>query len=85
MLSERRWLPTWQRVELVALCRDQGMSRRQAADYRRMSVATVQCWVDRYRQASEAERASGVWAQDRPCTPHRQPGRVSDAVHDRVY
>ena len=30
------------------------------------------------------ERASGEWAQDRPSTPHRQPGRVSEAVHDRV-
>jgi transposase InsO family protein len=25
-----------------------------------------------------------VWAEDRPSTPRRQPGRVSEAVHDRV-
>jgi transposase InsO family protein len=60
------------------------MSRREAASYRRVSVSTVQYWVARYRGASEAERESGVWAEDRPSTPHRQPGRVSDAVHDRV-
>jgi transposase InsO family protein len=60
------------------------MSRREAASYRRVSVATVQHWVDRYRAASEAERESGAWAQDRPSTPHRQPGRVSEVVHDRV-
>ena len=49
MQSKRRWLPGWQRVELVSLCLDRGMSRREAASYRRVSVATVQYWVDRYR------------------------------------
>jgi len=49
-----------------------------------VSVSTVQFWIERYRQATEAERASGAWAQDRPSTPHRQPGRMSEAVHDRV-
>src|SRR5215208_1007937 len=84
MQSKRRWLPGWQRVELVALCLNEGVSRREAASYRRVSVSTVQYWIDRYRSASAAERASGAWAQDRPSRPHRQPGRVSDAVHDRV-
>jgi transposase InsO family protein len=60
------------------------MSRREAASYRRVCVATVQYWIGRYRAASESERVSGEWAQDRPSTPHRQPGRVSEAVHDRV-
>jgi transposase InsO family protein len=84
MQDKRRWLPRWQRVELVSLCLDRGMSRREAASYRRVSVSTVQYWVDRYRHASDAERASGGWAEDRPSTPRRQPARVSDAVHDRV-
>jgi transposase InsO family protein len=84
MQNKRRWLPGWQRAELVGLCLDRGVSRREAASYRHVSVSTVQYWIDRYRQASEAERASGVWAQDRASTPHRQPMRVSDAVHDRV-
>jgi transposase len=60
------------------------MSRREAASYRHVSVSTVQYWIDRYRRASEAEREDGSWAQDRPSTPHRQPGRVSEQVHDRV-
>jgi transposase InsO family protein len=60
------------------------MSRREAASWRRVSVATVQYWIARYRAASETERASGEWAHDRPSTPHRQPGRVSEQVHDRV-
>jgi len=84
MQSKRRWLPAWQRIELVSLCLDRGMSRREAASWRRVSVATVQYWIGRYRAASAADRASGAWARDRPSTPHTQPGRVGDAVHDRV-
>jgi transposase InsO family protein len=60
------------------------MSRREAASYRRVSVSTVQYWIGRYREASAAERVSGSWAHDRPSTPHRQPGRVSEQAHDRV-
>src|SRR3954452_10509892 len=84
MQCKRRWLPSWQRVELVDWCLVEGLSRRQAAARRRVSVSTVQFWIERYRQASEPERASGVWAQDRPSTPRRQPTRVSDEVHDRI-
>jgi transposase InsO family protein len=60
------------------------MSRREAASYRRVSVATVQYWIGRYREADEADRVSGAWAEDRASTPHRQPARVSEQVHDRV-
>jgi transposase InsO family protein len=60
------------------------MSRREAASYRRVSVSTVQYWIARYRRASEADRVSGAWAQDRPSTPHRQPARMSEQVHERV-
>jgi transposase InsO family protein len=84
MQDKRRWLPRWQRVELVELCLQQGLTRRQAAAWRRVSVSTVQYWIARYRAASDADRASGTWADDRPSTPHRQPGRASDEVHDRV-
>jgi transposase InsO family protein len=84
MQCKRRWLPAWQRVELVELCLEGGMSRRDAAAFRHVSVSTVQYWVGRFGQASEAERQSGAWAQDRPSTPKRQPTRCSEAVHDRV-
>jgi transposase InsO family protein len=84
MPDKRKWLPRWQRVELVELCLQQGLTRRQAAAWRRVSVSTVQYWIDRHRAATEAERISGVWAIDRPSTPHHQPARVSDEVHDRV-
>jgi transposase InsO family protein len=84
MQDKRRWLPSWQRVELVELCFEQGFTRRQAAAWRRVSVATVQYWIERYRSAAEAERAAGTWAEDRPATPHHQPRRSSERVHDRV-
>jgi transposase InsO family protein len=84
MQDKRRWLPCWQRVELVELCLVEGLTRRQAAAWRRVSVATVQYWVERYRAAGDADRASGAWAADRPSTPHRQPARQSPEVHDRV-
>jgi transposase InsO family protein len=44
----------------------------------------VQYWIERYRCASEPERASGAWADDRPSVPRRQPARCSEEVHDRV-
>jgi transposase InsO family protein len=84
MQDKRKWLPSWQRVELVDLCLVQGKSRREAAEFRHVSVSTVQYWIDRHRQASEFDRESGVWAQDRPSTPKRQPRRVSEFVHDQV-
>jgi transposase len=84
MHDKRRWLPSWQRIELVELCLQQGFTRRQAAAWRRVSVSTVQYWIARYRAAGDAERASGAWARDRPSTPKRQPARSSEEVHDRV-
>jgi transposase InsO family protein len=84
MPDKRRWLPRWQRVELVQKCLEEGMTRRQAAAWRHVSVSTVQYWVDRYRSACERERLSGAWAEDRPPVPHRQPARCSERVHDRV-
>ncbi len=63
---------------------EDGWTRRQAAAWRRVSPSTVQYWVDAFRRASAAERASGAWAEDRPSTPRCQPARVSEAVHDRV-
>jgi len=84
MQNKRKWLPSWQRVELVELCLEGGLTRRQAAAWRRVSVSTVQYWIDHYRQASEADRESGAWALDRPPVPRRQPSLSSPQIHDRV-
>ncbi len=48
MPDKRRWLPRWQRIELVQMCVVQGMTRREAAAWRGMSLSTVQYWIDRY-------------------------------------
>jgi transposase InsO family protein len=84
MQSKRKWLPGWQREELVRLCLEQGLTRRQAAAWRRVSVSTVQYWVARWQAAPEPDRQDGSWAADRPSTPHRQPALSSPEVHDRV-
>lgn len=84
MSDQRRWLPRWQRVELVELCIEQAMSRRQAAAWRRVSPSTVQYWIERWRQATEDERRSGSWAEDRPSIPKRQPRLSSPQLHERV-
>jgi len=84
MLDKRRWLPSWQRIELAEKCELEGWSRRQAAAWRRVSPATVQFWVDRRRAATEDELTTGDWAQDRPSTPRHQPRLTSAADHDRV-
>ena len=54
MQSKRRWLPGWQREELVRLCVEQGLTRRQAAAWRRVSVSTVQYWVARWQAAGDS-------------------------------
>jgi hypothetical protein len=84
MHEKRMWLPRWRRVGLVELCLEQGFTRRQAAAWRRVSVSTVQYWVNRYRSAGEPQQQSGAWADDHPCTPHHQPLLSSPEVHDRV-
>jgi transposase InsO family protein len=84
MQDKRRWLSRWQRIELAEKCEVEGMSRRQAAAWRRVSVSTVQYWIDRRRAASMAALASGSWAEDRPSTPYRQPRLTSARDHERV-
>lgn len=84
MQDKRRWLPAWQRVELAELVEVYGQTCRQAAAYRHVSPATVHYWVTRRRAATAAELACGAWAQDRPSTPHRQPAKTSDELHDVV-
>ena len=84
MQDKRRWLPRWQRIELARKCLEEGMSRRQAAAWRRVSASTVQYWVDRRRAATAEQIASGEWADDRSSRPHRQPRLSSGADHERV-
>jgi transposase len=84
MQSKRRWLPRWQRIELVELCLEHRMTRRQAAEWRRVSVSTVQFWIGRRSAATPEQVASGAWAHSRPSTSKHQPALSSAQVHDRV-
>jgi transposase InsO family protein len=49
-----------------------------------VSASTVQYWIARWRQASDDERRSGGWAEDRPSRPKRQPRLSSPELHERV-
>ena len=84
MQSKRRWLTSWQRIELAEKVVLEGWTCRQAAAWRHVSPATVHHWVVRRRAATAAELESGCWAEDRPSTPIRQPRLSSPEVHDRV-
>jgi transposase InsO family protein len=42
-----------------------------------VAPATAHRWWHRWRSATEAERRSGGWLQDRSSRPHRQPRRLS--------
>ena len=73
MQSKRKWLPGWQRIELVELCLEQGLTRRQAAAWRRVSVSTVQYWVSALAGRQRERATRRVVGEDRPSTPHHQP------------
>jgi Integrase core domain len=42
-----------------------------------VAPATAHRWWHRWLGADEEERRSGSWLRDRPCTPYRQPRRLS--------
>jgi transposase-like protein len=56
---------------------ESGMTQKAAAAAFCVAPATAHRWWHRWREASESERRSGSWLRDRPCTPHRQPRRLS--------
>ena len=61
-----------------------GVTQKRAAARFCVSPATVNRWVQREREATPAERLSGVWAQGRSCRPHRCPVMISEAEHDVI-
>jgi transposase InsO family protein len=60
------------------------MTLRAAAAALNDAPATAHRWWHRYRAADEAERRSRSWLADRPCTPHRQPRRLSPAEEEPI-
>jgi transposase InsO family protein len=63
---------------------ESGMTLRAAAAALKVAPATAHRWWHRYRAADEAERHSRSWLADRPCTPHRQPRRLSPAEEEPI-
>ena len=63
---------------------ESGMTLRAAAAALNVAPATAHRWWHRWRVASEEERSSGSWLHDRPCTPHRQPRRLSAAEEEPI-
>lgn len=72
------------RCELVRLMCVVGVSEREAAASLSVAPATAHKWKTRWREASEAERASGAWALDRSSRPHRSPRRSPSELEARV-
>jgi transposase InsO family protein len=63
---------------------ESGMTLRAAAAALNVAPATAHRWWHRWRAASEEELSSGSWLRDRPCTPHRQPRRLSPAEEEPI-
>src|SRR5215467_10523320 len=63
---------------------ESGMTLRAAAAALNVSPATAHRWWHRWLGASQEQRSSGSWLRDRPCTPHRQPRRLSCAEEEPI-
>jgi transposase InsO family protein len=61
-----------------------GMTLRAAAAALNVAPATAHRWWHRWLGADEKQRRSGIWLEDRPCTPHRQPRRLSPVEEEPI-
>jgi len=57
---------------------------RAAAAALNVAPATAHRWWHRWLAAGESERRSRSWLVDRPCTPHRQPRRLSPVEEEPI-
>jgi transposase InsO family protein len=63
---------------------ESGMTLRAAAAALNVAPATAHRRWHRWLGADQEERHSGAWLRDRPCTPHRQPRRLSAAEEEPI-
>jgi transposase InsO family protein len=63
---------------------ESGMTLRAAAAALNVAPATAHRWWHRWLGADREQRRSGAWLRDRPCTPHRQPRRLSAAEEEPI-
>ncbi len=61
-----------------------GLSLREAAARRRVSVATAHRWITRWNQASDAQRSTLECLSDRSSRPRRSPRRVGDEIEQLI-
>src|SRR5438309_936177 len=71
------------RAELVSVI-NAGATFRAAAAAMNVAPATAHRWWWRWQQASEAERRSGGWSQDRSSRPLGCPTRTSADREQRI-
>jgi len=71
------------RLALVRLI-GEGASLRSAARMVGVAVATAHRWWQRWLTASESQRRSGAWAQDRSSRPRRSPRTLAAAEQQRI-
>jgi transposase InsO family protein len=72
------------RRALVMLVVVECLSQRQAAGRSGVGKTTVKRWVDRYRAASEQERAAGGCFVDRSSRPRCSPRQLSSEAAERI-
>jgi transposase InsO family protein len=63
---------------------ESGMTLRAAAAALNVAPATAHRWWHRWLGADPEQRRSGIWLRDRPCTPHRQPRRLTAAEEEPI-
>jgi transposase InsO family protein len=71
------------RRRLVALVEEDRLTFEAAAAASNVSRSTAHDWVWRWRRASEEQRRDLSCLEDRSSRPHRSPGMLSEADHDR--
>jgi len=71
------------RTQLVSII-NSGATFRAAAAAMNVAPATAHRWWRRWQQATEAERCSRAWSQDRSSRPHRSPGQTSGEREQRI-
>lgn len=71
------------RAQLVSVIKA-GATFRAAAAAMNVAPATAHRWWWRWQQASESERRSGSWSQDRSSRPRHSPRQTSEVIEQQV-
>lgn len=72
-----------QRLELILFI-EGGASYREASACFHVSISTISCWVRRWMDAGEENRAGLACLHDRTSRPHRMPRMSSQSLEQKV-